>query len=80
MAQLAIYLDAETALMLDQAARREGVSRSAMARKAIRTHLHRRLPDSFFKALGSWEDGRSPEDILAAIRTGSDQPERESLE
>ena len=80
MAQLAIYLDDETARLLDEAARKEGVSRSAFARKAIRTHLHRRLPESFFKALGAWEDTRSPEEILRDIRAGPEQRDREPLD
>jgi len=80
MAQVAIYLDDEAARLLDTAASREGVSRSALARKAIRTHLRRRLPESFFEALGAWEDGMSPEDILLAIRGGPEQPERKPLE
>jgi hypothetical protein len=80
MAQLAIYLDKETARLLAEAARRDGVSRSALARRAIRSHLHRRLPDSFFEALGGWEDGRSAEEILLSLRTGPDQKERTSLE
>jgi len=80
MAQLAVYLDEETALLLDEAARREGTSRSAVVREAIRTHLHRRLPESFFNALGKWEDDRSPEKILLAIRRGPGQRKREPME
>lgn len=80
MAQLAIYLDDETARLLDEAARKEGVSRSALARKAIRTHLHRRLPESFFAVLGTWEDDREPEEILRDIRSGPGQREREPLD
>jgi len=80
MAQLAIYLDPETARLLSEAARREGLSRSALVRKAIREHIHGKLPESFFKALGAWEDIRSPEAILMAVREGLDQQEREPLE
>ena len=68
MSQLAIYLDEETARMLDRAAKKEGVSRSAWAREAIRAALRNRLPESFFEVLGSWEDGRSAEEILEDIR------------
>ena len=80
MAQLALYLDQETARLLDEAAQTEGISRSAMARKAIRSHLHQRLPQSFFDALGAWDDSRSPEELLAAIRSGPEQPDREPLD
>jgi hypothetical protein len=79
MTQLAIYLDSETARLLNEAARIEGVSRSAMARKAIQNHLHRRLPQSFFDVLGTWDDSRSPEELLEAIRSGPHQPTREPI-
>ena len=79
MAQLAIYLDKETAQLLDKAAREEGVSRSALVRQAILTHLHRRLPESFFRTLGAWDDSRSPEEIIEDIRSGPQQRDREPL-
>jgi len=79
MPQLAIYLDDQTAKLLDEAAHRAGTSRSAWVRDAVQTRLANRLPESFFELYGSWEDDRSPEEILRDIRAGSEQPERPPL-
>ncbi len=80
MSQLAIYLDAATSRRLDEAARRDGVSRSAWVREAVQARLHNRLPDSFFDTFGSWEDDREPEEILREIRVGPPAREREPFE
>ncbi len=80
MAQLALYLDDETARRVEQAARRAGVSRSAWVRSVLLKQLDDRLPDSFFEVLGCWEDDRSPDEILADIRSASQQPERPDIE
>ena len=79
MPQLAIYLDEETAKELDEAAERDGKSRSEWVREAIKQKLSDRLPDSFFAVLGTWEDERSTEEILADLRSGPEQREREPL-
>jgi predicted transcriptional regulator len=79
MAQLALYLDDETVRSLDAHARKDGVSRSAWVREAIHTRLRNRLPESFFEVLGTWEDDRSPEEILADVRQGPVDPEREAM-
>ncbi len=80
MPQLAIYLDDETSKLLDEASEREGVSRSAWVRRAVRARLKGRLPDSFFAVLGTWEDDRDPEEILRDIRQEVPQKKREPLD
>lgn len=79
MPQLAIYLDEQTARLLDRAARREKISRSAWVRNAVRSQVADRLPEAFFAVLGSWEDGRSSQEILRGIRSGARQRRRERL-
>jgi len=80
MAQLALYLDDETAERVDRAAREKGMSRSAWVRAVIRARLDDRLPDSFFATFGSWADERGPDDILADLRAGDEQTERQDIE
>ncbi len=80
MSQLAIYLDEETAALLDKAAQKEGVSRSAWVRRAIQSSLTNALPESFFEVLGSWEDDRSPDEIIREIRNGSPDVPRAALD
>ncbi len=77
--QLSIYLDNDTAQKLDEAAERQGMSRSALAAEAIRRILAHRLPDEWFALYGSWEDDREPEEILRDIRAGTAQPDRPPL-
>lgn len=79
MAQLALYIDDETVQQLDAQAREAGVSRSAWVREAIQARLKNRLPESFFEILGTWEDDRSPEEILADVRRAPTETEREAL-
>ena len=80
MSQLAIYLDEKTAALVDEAAKRLGLSRSAWARKAIQDVLRNQLPDSFFEVLGAWEDGRSAEAILEDIRDFPETRDRAILD
>lgn len=80
MSQLAIYLDEETAALLDKAAQKEGLSRSAWARRAIQSSLTHHLPESFFEVLGTWEDDRSPDEIIREIRSGSQDVPRAALD
>ncbi|MBI2838063.1 MAG: ribbon-helix-helix protein, CopG family [Acidobacteria bacterium] len=79
MPQLAIYLDSDTARKLDKVAKRDKLSRSAWVRKAVETQLRNRLPESFFRVLGTWEDGRDPAEILREIRAGQKDREREQI-
>jgi predicted transcriptional regulator len=78
--QLAIYLDTETARKLDEAASKEGVSRSAWARRAIDTQLESRFPESYFEILGTWEDDREPDEIIKEIRKSDRDVERPDLD
>jgi predicted DNA-binding protein len=80
MSQLALYLDDETANRIDEAARRRGMSRSAWVRAVIQKQLDEQLPDSFFDVLGTWQDDRTPEEIVKDIRAGDDQAERPEIE
>lgn len=80
MPQLAIYLDTETARRLDEAASKDGLSRSAWVRKALVARLDSRFPESFFDVLGQWEDNREPEEILADIRSRDSDAKREKLD
>ncbi len=79
MAQLALYVDDETLRKLDERVRVEGGSRSAWVREAILARLTNRLPESFFDTIGAWEDERSPDEILADIRSGGADTIREPL-
>lgn len=80
VSQIAIYLDDQTAKLVAKAAKREKLSRSAWIKKAVAAQLSNKLPESFFAVLGSWEDERSPEDIVADIRRDPTQLERPTLE
>lgn len=79
MTQLAVYLDDETASLLEQAAHRAKISRSSWVREAIQSHLRNRLPEYFFATIGAWEDERDPDTILRDIRTDGPQADRASL-
>jgi Ribbon-helix-helix protein, copG family len=66
-----MYLDQETAERLSAAANAAGQSRSAFARRAIGDALppsRGPFPQSWFDLLGTWEDDRTPEEILHDIR------------
>ncbi|MFN0147493.1 MAG: CopG family transcriptional regulator [Dehalococcoidia bacterium] len=76
MPQLTIYLDEETARKLDRAAEREKVSRSAFAANAIRDATAKSAWDGMLAVLGTWEDDRTVEEILADIDAGY-APDRE---
>ena len=80
MAQLAIYLDVETAKKLDEAASRDGISRSAWVRKAIENQLEIRFPESYFDVLGTWEDDRDAEQIMRDIREHGADAGREKMD
>lgn len=79
MAQLAIYIDDKTARAINKMARRAGLSRSEWVSNVIKKELRGGLREEFFKILGSWEDDRSPEEILEDIRAGAIQRERPPL-
>ncbi len=74
MAQVVLYLDSAMAEELDCAARREGKSRSAWVRQAVARQLKEpvasKFPDWWWNNLGTWEDDRSVEEIVADIDAG----------
>ena len=80
MTQLAIYLDEKTAALLDEAARKDGLSRSAWVKRAIQSSLTHQLPESFFDVLGTWEDARSSEEIIREIRNYPNDTPRVSMD
>lgn len=79
MIRIAIELDDELVHRLDQTAKRTGKTRAAWTREAIEERLTARWPDWWLRVLGSWEDTRTPEEILTDIREGPDQRERPAL-
>lgn len=80
MGQVAIYVDDKTMRRLDKAARKDGMSRSAWVRLAVEEKLRNRLPESFFEILGTWEDARDADAILADIRAGNREAPRPDIE
>ncbi len=80
MSQIAIYLDTEIQKKMDQKAREEGKSRSEWVKEAIREKLLSERPSGeWFKVWGSWEDSRTPEEILQDIDGGFLEREREPI-
>lgn len=80
MAQLAIYLHDTLARKLDRAAKKAGLSRSRLVANLLERYFDDRLPDEFFEVLGTWEDERSVEDIVADIRSAGRDSTRATLE
>lgn len=73
--QLTLDLDEETARQIDEAAARAGQSVPEWARKTLQTKLEvapekkveDRWPDWWLANLGTWEDDRTVEEIIADI-------------
>jgi hypothetical protein len=80
MGQVAIYVNDKTIEKLDRAAKKDGMSRSAWVRMAVEEKLRNRLPESFFETLGTWEDPRDADAILADIRTSTRETPRAEIE
>jgi hypothetical protein len=80
MTQMAIDLDEETLHQLQEASHRAGISAAAWAEKAVQNQLQDRLSDSFFQVLGTWQDDRTPEEILRDIRADVSQKARAPLQ
>lgn len=76
MSQLTIYLDSETAARLDAAAKAVGLSRSRWVAEIIRERTATDWPESVYRALGSWADAPTAEEIRDGM--AEDVP-RESL-
>ncbi len=68
MTRVVIELDDQTAARLSDLAGREGISLAEWARRTLERRSSSPLPESFFQVLGTWEDSRSTEEILADIR------------
>lgn len=79
MAQLAIYIDDKTARQINKASKKAGLSRSQWVSQVLKKEISADLPETFFNLLGSWEDDRSPQEILKDIRRETHQKEREPL-
>ncbi|MBF0493430.1 MAG: hypothetical protein HQM15_11710 [Deltaproteobacteria bacterium] len=79
MSQIAIYLEENIQKQLDRAVKLEGKSRSAWVKEAIVEKINSGLPDSWFKLWGTWEDNRSPEEILKDIRSNNIGSKRRPL-
>lgn len=79
MAQLAIYVDDETAREVKKAARKAGMSRSEWVSNLVQKELRGQISEEFFRILGTWEDDRAAEEILKEIRADSAQRERPPL-
>lgn len=76
MSQVTIYLDPQTAARLDAAASSAGLSRSRWVARLIREKTASEWPESVRRALGSWPDAPTAEEIREG--SGEDAP-RESL-
>lgn len=67
MSQVTIYLDPETAARLDAAAKAVGLSRSRWVAEVIREKTATEWPESVRRALGSWPDAPTAEEIRAGM-------------
>jgi hypothetical protein len=68
MAQLALYVEDDLMKRLDRAAKQSGLSRSGYVARLLAEQLGERLPETFFEVLGTWDDDRSPAQIVRDIR------------
>lgn len=71
MPQVAIYIDEALSKKLDQVTRASGKSKSKWVADVISEKLENEWPQDFFALAGTWEDDRSPEQIMGDIRSGS---------
>jgi predicted transcriptional regulator len=79
MTRIAIELDDDLVSRLDKAAAKAGKSRTDWAREVLEERLSGRLPEWWFRVLGTWDDARTPDQILADIRSGPEQSDRPAL-
>jgi predicted DNA-binding protein len=72
-----VWLDRRTADAVAAESKKAGLTTSAFVREAL---IHRLMPEYlpawWFDLLGTWEDDRTPEQIMRDIREGSEQPDR----
>ena len=74
MPQLAIYIDDELSEKLNKAIKASGKSRSKWVADLIASTLRDEWPEDFFELAGSWEGEETPEEIMANIRRGFEEP------
>lgn len=67
MAQVTIYLDAQTAARLRKAARAAGLSQSRWLADLIRHRTATEWPDSFRRLAGAWADMPTAEDLRRGV-------------
>jgi hypothetical protein len=80
MAQLAIYLEDRLAKRLEKAVKVSGQSKSRWVAEAIKRSLRDHWPEGFFDLAGSWQDDKSPDEIMKVIRKGMERSDgREKL-
>jgi hypothetical protein len=72
MSQVTIYLDSETASKMKSAAHAAGVSQSRWVAELIREKTATEWPESAIRAVGSWPDAPSAEEIREGM--GKDVP------
>ncbi len=63
MAQLTLYLDAETEAKLRDAAKSEGISQSQWVARLIRERTSSQWPESVLKLAGTWADFPTAEEL-----------------
>ena len=74
MAQITLYLDADTEVKLRQAAKAAGVSQSRWVAELIRERTASEWPESVARLAGAWTDFPTAEEIRAGL--GSDARRR----
>jgi hypothetical protein len=72
MGQVTIYLDSETATRMKSAAKAAGVSQSRWVAELIREKTATEWPESAIRAVGSWPDAPTAEEIREGM--GKDVP------
>ena len=81
MTQLTLDLDEEISRQIDEAAARAGRSRTEWAQDVLAWNVSRqRLPQWWFDNLGTWEDDRTVEEIIADIDNVQPLEQPEPLE
>ena len=75
MPQVGIYIDDKLSKKLDKAIKAARKSRSKWVADLIAEKLEDEWPNGFFELAGSWESEETPEEIMAKIRMGLEQPE-----
>jgi len=72
MPQVAIYIDETLSKKLDEVSKASGKSKSKWVADVITKRLENEWPQGFFELAGSWEDDKTPEQIMVEIRKGSE--------